>query len=349
MAPASICWRRVNSRLLLGLVVGGRKTPVIVEDNQQHGEGRVTGTFIDRQLSRGIRAAMPTLSYLFEQRTLQERLRYQNLFRTLSPNARRSEADALAHIQSFEPSFDMSTDAGFGSIGLDPELTQQCIDDTRRRLASVKPGQQKNAKEYARTFTGLSDYDVDAPPFHLATSPGVVSAVSRYLDGAPVLWGISAIHSPPGSAIKAASLNGSQYWHRDGDDTSNVKLWVLCSDVEPENGPTVCLPRKLSDRIATDIGYKQGEKVLDDKVFEPYTSDMFSLTGKSGDVFATDTSRCFHMGSRTSQDHGRLVLMLHYVSRYAIYFWPAFSSVAKRKAPQMRGLNRLQKDLLFPF
>lgn len=79
--------------------------------------------------------------------------------------------------------------------------------------------------------------------------------------------------------------------------------------------------------------------MLDDKVFEPYASEMFSLTGKSGDAFATDTSRCFHMGSRTRHDSGRLVLMFHYVTPVCYLFLVGIQFVDEAKASSDDGPN----------
>jgi ectoine hydroxylase-related dioxygenase (phytanoyl-CoA dioxygenase family) len=147
-----------------------------------------------------------------------------------------------------------------------------------------------------------------------------VKAVADYLGAAPVLWDITAMYSPPADG----ALRGSQHWHRDGDDVTNVKVWILCSDVSKENGPTLCLPKALSDKIAKDIAYKQSDKILDDRLIDPYQSDVFSLVGKAGDAFVTDTSRCFHMGSRTTSDSERLVLMFHFVSSICDLFLARF-------------------------
>lgn len=310
--------------------------------------------FFRRQVTRAAKVAMPTLSFLFAQRSLDQRLRTQALVKALSPNVQRTERDALAHIRAFEPAFKIDKDLGFGTIKLDPKLTAQCIEDTKKRLAMVGDSPRRNTKEYLQALTSLRDYEADSPVFKLATDGGVVSAVSKYLDGAPVLWSVSAMYSPPSTPSangnSQTQWKGSQFWHRDSEDIASVKVWILCSDVEINNGPTFCLPRKLSDKVGREIGYNQGEKVLDDRVFKPYENEMFSLVGETGATFTTDTCRCFHMGSRTAHDRGRLVLMFNFVSRYSLYFWPAFSLLTTRKLnPKIENLNQLQKDLLFPY
>jgi hypothetical protein len=299
---------------------------------------------------KAVKARIPTLSAVFENRPLSERLRSYRFFRASRPGVRRSEAAALARLAQVEGAFVIGKDQGVGPVVLDRALVAECVADAKQRLEAMKAAvsERKNRKNYLQQLTTLADYDVDSAPFKLATNEKLVKAVADYLGAAPVLWDITAMYSPPAS--EGGALRGSQYWHRDGDDVTNVKVWVLCSDVSLKNGPTLCLPKAVSDKIADEIAYKQSDKLLDDRVIDPYLSDVFTLVGKSGDTFVTDTSRCFHMGSRTTADSERLVLMFHYVSRYAIYFWPWFRSKTSRSInPQVRDLSAIQKDLIFPF
>lgn len=303
-------------------------------------------TFINR-LGR---AAAPVLAPVLVGRPLNERLRSHAVFRAVRPSVRRSEEAALERIDRVKGSLKIDRDLGVGKISLDAALVTDCIEDTKHRFQLMKAGQskQKNTKKFLQSLTALRDYGPESAPFKLATSEGLVKAVAEYLGCAPVLWNIAAMYSPP-TEPEVGTLTGSQYWHRDSEDIASIKIWILCSDVNEENGPTHCLPRNLSDDIAVKIGYKQGEKIVDDAVISPYNSQAVRLVGVVGDTFVTDTCRCFHMGSRTGSSSDRLVLMFNYITRHSVYFWPCFRSLTARGLNEsMRGLSKLQQDLLFP-
>jgi hypothetical protein len=106
------------------------------------------------------------------------------------------------------------------------------------------------------------------------------------------------------------------------DDVSSVKVWILCSEVKKENGPTVLVPSKISHMVAKELGYKQGAKLPNDEPLAPYRDQLFEATGPVGTSFATDTCSTFHYGSRTQESKERLVLYFQYVSSTSVYFRP---------------------------
>jgi hypothetical protein len=153
------------------------------------------------------------------------------------------------------------------------------------------------------------------------------------------------------SSNDQSTWQGSQLFHRDDDDIRILKLWILCSDVALENGPTAILPANESEKIARQIGYKQGEKVIDESPFEASLSKLNFAIGKSGTSYATDTDAVFHFGSRTSIKEDRLVLMIHYVSPFNRHFRPLLGGYPKNHTKQIDvsgigQLNREQKLLL---
>ena len=312
-------------------------------------------TFLKSKINRVSRVTAPYLTKLFVNTTLSRRQKIDALLKTFNPAAADAEKRALSRIQNFTSAFDINRDLGFGQISLDPALVAACVDDTKLRFENLRSSTQNNTKEYLRVFSNLSDYDSSSAVFRLATSENLIKPIADYLDSAPVLWTIAAMYSPPppqscAREHDARQWKGSQFWHRDGEDVASIKVWVLCSDVKAENGPTVCLPRKTSDALAKRIGYKQGEKVTADEILDPYNAEFISLTGKTGATFATDTCRCFHMGSRTNDERGRLVLSFNYLTRRSQRFWPIVSSLSERQINANIGnLNQLQKDLLYPF
>jgi len=55
-----------------------------------------------------------------------------------------------------------------------------------------------------------------------------------------------------------------------------------------------------------------------------------------------------HMGSRVNEPTCRMVLMIHFVSRYSNYFWPI--SKTKRRYPpfNINMLEDFKKELFYP-
>jgi hypothetical protein len=249
----------------------------------------------------------------------------------------------------FKPAFTVTREQGFSKITLPEDLVSECIKDTKKRLSDT----QKNSKEYLKELTHLGDYEFQSAPFRLATSPAILAGVSSYLGYFPLLYNITAMYSPAKkvSSNDQSTWQGSQLFHRDDDDIRILKLWILCSDVALENGPTAILPANESEKIARQIGYKQGEKVIDESPFEASLSKLNFAIGKSGTSYATDTDAVFHFGSRTSIKEDRLVLMIHYVSPFNRHFRPLLGGYPKNHTKQIDvsgigQLNREQKLLL---
>jgi hypothetical protein len=230
--------------------------------------------------------------------------------------------------------------AGFLKVdGLDSGLVAACVEDTAARFEDERArNQQLNRKPYFVEFTRLGDYGLDSAPFRLATSPSVVRAVSDYLGAFPQLYNITSVFSPSSDqtgALGAQDWKGSQLFHRDGEDRRLLKLWVLCSDVTEENGPTMVLRADASSRLARRLCYAPGTKLSDDPFLADW-SDLAAATGPVGTVYATDTARCFHFGSRTTKESSRLVLMVHYMTEHSAYF---SSSSAARRSGEGLGVD----------
>lgn len=246
----------------------------------------------------------------------------------------------LAELEDVQPAFTIPAAEGFVRVdSLDPDIVAECVADTQERFRTEQGrNQQLNRKPYFIEFTGLKDYDADSPAFRLATSPAVVRAVADYLGAFPQLHNITSVFSPASAETIAAGQDGwkgSQLFHRDGADRKLVKIWILCSDVTEDHGPTMMLPADLSDRIADDLMYEPGAK-LTDEPFTEHWDRLSAATGPVGTVYATDTSSCFHFGSRTAQESSRLVLMLHYMTEHSSSF---ANTSAKRSAGEGLGVD----------
>lgn len=238
--------------------------------------------------------------------------RERSLFRRIT-----SSSD---HVEKFT----VERSLGFNVIELDKDQVSACVEFAREKLISSK-GKSKNPndKDYLRAIADFSDIDIKSKVFQLFTSPTMLQSVSKYLGSAPILSDIVVLHSPQTETDpQKTEFRGSQLYHRDGDGVRVLKIWVLCNNVEMENGPTVLLPSHLSDKVAAKHFYRPGDKVSHDRWFRKYDEELFYAVGQAGTVIATDTISCFHMGSRTSMSSSRLVMMAHYVSPYSSYFRP---------------------------
>lgn len=250
--------------------------------------------------------------------------------------------------------FTLDKHIGFMRVNLPDELIQQVVSNAQNTAKSLS----KNDKPYLRALTDISDYDIDSPEMTLATDPKLLKSVQQYLGHTPYLYDITALHSPSAtSQIQKMKINqserfqGSQLFHRDGDDLRILKVWVLCSNVSDKNGPTTLLGANDSEKIARKIKYRQESKMPIDQERKLHL-DILSYkkaTGDIGTTFVTDTVRLLHFGSRTLEENERLVLMFHYVSFYSCYF-RKFARRGKRKmlhpSTKFNQLSDIQKIAL---
>ncbi|MGG7054273.1 hypothetical protein [Nitrosomonas sp. ANs5] len=233
----------------------------------------------------------------------------------------------------------LTVDPQMGAARLDiqDQPAPACIADTHARIEHfiAGAGMQMNTKPYLAETSSLKDYAPDNPCFQLATAPYILGAVARYFGSCPVLWNITAMYSPP-PISNTNKLKGSQLWHIDREDITTLKLWLLCSEITPANGPTIILPTRYSDQVAEKLGPVSSEKVRDEALFEPFCPHFLSLTGNSGDMFLTDTARCYHHGSRMQAGIERRVLMIHYTTRHSTYLAPGNKRAHDRLHAQVR-------------
>ena len=249
-------------------------------------------------------------------RYLKSRLSYSNFIN--------SSADTI---------FKIDEEIGFSKIKLPDPLLKNVVDSTK--LIKETRSAALNDKPYLRALSDISDYAIHSPEMTLATNPGILRSVQEYLGHAPFLYDITALYSPSSSISnnsERSPYSGSQLFHRDGDDLRICKIWVLCSNVTMENGPTTLIDANESERIAQSIGYRQETKLSFEKelALNIQVNSLKYAIGEVGTTYATDTARLLHYGSRTFEENDRLVLMLHYVSFYSCYF-RRFARRGKRK------------------
>ena len=245
---------------------------------------------------------------------------------------------------------------GFERISLDEDLISVIVERTQQLKKEAK---SSSTKEYLQVISNLEDYNSSSPEFKLATSPNLVAIVSSYHGTFPYLYNITALWSPPpefksqGKEIPISNYKGSQLFHRDGDDLKIVKIWILCSDVNLDNGPTILISAEESEKIARNLKYRQGVKIPFETE-QKLTIDenhINKAVGSLGTVYFTDTDRLLHYGSRTENASERLVLMIQYVTFFSYYNRRFFKQTGKQRihdkiATERNSLNDLQRALL---
>ncbi len=188
---------------------------------------------------------------------------------------------------------------------------------------------------WAKKKTNMAKYlldgpllELDSPFMTLALSDPVIAAVTDYLGVVPILnyadlWCSRHIDEP---------ASRSQLWHLDNADVRQVKLFVLCSDVDSACGPLTVLDASVSERLADQIGYSLAEGRVTDEIVDEVVGRerAIELNGPTGTAYLVDTSRCFHFGSRVAvPGRSRLVAIFQYLTPYAF----TYSTDHREQAP----------------
>ena len=299
--------------------------------------------------NRGVKA----LARLVDEIPLEKRVRNEKVARVtfLAPKEIR-ERRKLAKVLTGPGDVLFRIDPTLGFTAFDwPDDQMALVKQAIQSTQEAKRADSWSGKSYFRSLRSLKDYSVNSPEFKLATSPEMLKSVALYLGRLPVLLDISARVSLAEPDKPGQQFSGSQLFHRDMDDVASVKVWILCSDVASENGPTVLLPSRLSHQIAREVSYRQGDKISDDRIFQSYQDDFFEAVGRVGSSYATDTCSSFHYGSRVRESKERLVLYFQYVSSTSVYFRPLGERAGSRRKKFFQvgdptGLTEAQRILM---
>jgi hypothetical protein len=207
-------------------------------------------------------------------------------------------------------------DVGFVLASPDASWDLAGVADQVRDLAHDVPTAQ--ARE-GHDKPYLLDLRIDvlpagSPLARLALNPAVVATAAAHLGMVPVLAGVTVLRSP----YVAGPPSGSQLFHSDWEDVSQLKLFVHCSDVTSRNGPLTALRATASARVKQTLHYRYGGRAFrrsDDEVLPLVEPDEFrAFEGPTGTAVFVDTSACLHYGSRLSAEApDRLVVQLQFL------------------------------------
>ncbi|HEY2945674.1 MAG TPA: hypothetical protein VGN09_24795 [Vicinamibacteria bacterium] len=267
---------------------------------------REDGTGVYQAISRTIR----------EDRDFPRRC-YAALRRLVAPRTLLSRRRAARRWASAAP-FRIPRDDGFRVVPAGALAEADEVVAAAREIAQASDPMgliRKGRKAFMVNLLDKAALTRESPLLRLALRPDILASVSDYLGVVPVLTHVDVFFS----SSSDKRMISSKLFHCDGDDTTQVKLFVLCSDVSAENGPLTILPAAASERVRRKLRYKYGTRLADSEV-EAVVGDAGrrAVTGPAGTVCLVDTSRCFHFGSRVEDEaEPRLVAMIQYSTPFS--------------------------------
>jgi hypothetical protein len=223
--------------------------------------------------------------------------------------------------------------------------TNAIVDEARAALASydaATPPAGKNRKRFLQNVLDASSLTLDSAILRFALREDVLSSVSRYLGIAPLLTTVSVFHSD----TVAGEPTSSQLYHCDGDDVTQIKIFVYCTDVDVPSGPLTLLDASTTREVQRRTGYWYRHRLTDEQVRAAVgTLREHVILGPTGTTVFVDTSRCFHFGSRVAAGApARLAAMIQYQTPYS-FMLPAAAETAapfrRLASPSHSPLQRL--------
>jgi hypothetical protein len=133
----------------------------------------------------------------------------------------------------------------------------------------------------------------------------------------PLLSGAQLSYSPNNEDINSSS----QYFHLDGQDIKSMQVFIYCTEVSEDSGPTVILSSEKSSKVCRAFKYRKygNQKRLDDdrvaKLIDP-EKDLFHAIGSIGSILFFDGDRCLHYGSRKGK-YPRKIIHFLYLTPFA--------------------------------
>jgi hypothetical protein len=265
------------------------------------------------------RSSMPLparINHFFQHRTERERIVFEKLRQMLTlPTILRRRA-AAREVATDSP-FAIDRNVGFRVFppGTFPEADEivALTRDLGQDVDLSRPGLSKKARSgFMVPMIDTTTLDLGSPFIRLALRPDVVAAVSSYLGIVPVIAHLNVYYS----TAHSDETRSSQLFHCDADGTTQMKIFVLCSEVTPAHGPLTLLDAQASRALRRRVDYRFGGKLKDKRLSRMVSpDDHHPILGPPGTVCFVDTTQCFHFGSRLEPGVGpRLVTMIQYLA-----------------------------------
>jgi hypothetical protein len=171
---------------------------------------------------------------------------------------------------------------------------------------------RNNSKKHLRVLVKGEDFAKYPAIGSFVTSPAVLEAATGYFGSAPILCSIGLLWS-----VTNDSVISSQKFHLDGEDVSQLKLFLNVWDLDNEHGPLTFYPASSTERILQNadrnVRLNAGIVGFEDSFVLPASDGRqpIRLVGPAGTGVFVDTSRCMHFGSRKNSRE-RLMLMVQF-------------------------------------
>jgi hypothetical protein len=205
------------------------------------------------------------------------------------------------------------------------------------------PPAGKNRKRFLQNVLDASSLTHDSAIIRFALRQDVLAAVSEYLRIVPFLTSIQVFHSDTVDDVPTSS----QLYHCDGDDVTQVKVFIYCSDVNEESGPLTVLDADATAEVQRSTSYRYRQRLTDDEVERVLGARHHAILGPEGTTAFVDTSRCFHFGSRVGRDAPpRLAAMIQYQTPYSFMLPADVESVLPFRRLVTPGMTALQRLVL---
>ena len=272
--------------------------------------------------------------------------------RRLYVAARRLVAPARATVRTVaartagDGGFAIPAERGFVVHGPDrfPEA-REIVEAAQQQLGRLgADATRERGKPFMMPILDQAALTRESPLVRLALRDDVLHAVAQYLRVAPILSSIDVYYSR--SADR--ELISSQLLHCDGDDTRQIKVFVLCTRVDEASGPLMIMDAGRSEALRRKLGYEYRNRVTDEQARDALGElELEAVEGDPGTTCFIDTSRCFHYGSRIdSHDDVRLVAIIQYLTPYSFMFPRDYRRSAPYRRLAVNGTSRLERLVL---
>ena len=198
------------------------------------------------------------------------------------------------------------------------EETPAVVAEARAALAAYEAAPivpTKSRKKFLLNVIDQTALTLDSAIMRLALREDVLAAAARYLGVVPFLSNVAVFYS----AVSGQAPASSQLYHLDGEDATQMKLWVFCTPVDQASGPLTLLDAAATREVQRRTKYLFGQRRTDEQVHAVVGANReHPIVGPVGTTAFVDTSRCFHFGSRVAADAPpRLAVMIQYQTPYS--------------------------------
>lgn len=203
-----------------------------------------------------------------------------------------------------------------GFCRIDHMIDTRLLDELESAVAQQLSGSQRESGRAVRNKAFLTDamprdaWRADSPFVRYALQPEITSIATAYLGEVPVLYGVALLLS---SLTGEGGWKVSQRWHRDYEDSRMVKLFTYFSDVDRDSqGPLTFIPADVTSRLGLPVFPVHKSDATMERAGG--AGEEVRVVGPRRTCFLIDNHRCFHLGSRITEDYMRIAYQATYIS-----------------------------------